>query len=101
MILLNRMRDALGRFLPSAQEEQPVSDVANPQTKELVTQISTEISINGKPLDLTNLTKEDAVVLYNFGVLREEHFQAICKLENWRFDEELDYEEIDEDDDEE
>lgn len=92
------MRDALGRFLPNPPEEQSSSAVESPQTKELVTQISTEISINGKPLDLTNLTKEDAIVLYNFGILREEHFHAIAKLENWSFDEALDYEEIDEDD---
>jgi len=104
MSIISRLRDSMGRFISNGtnlESGTEVTSVTPKTTTELVTQISTEISINGKPIDLTNLTQEDAVVLYNFGVLRKEHFDAICKLEGWRFEELVDFEEIDEDDDEE
>lgn len=94
MSLITRLRDSLGRF---TKEKEINNDIPRSQeelspSKELVTKISTEILINNKPIDLTNLQKEDAVVLYNFGILKQEHFDAICKLEGWRFEEELEYE---------
>jgi hypothetical protein len=91
MSLIHRLRDSLGRFTKATNN--PMTQEELSTSKELVTKISTEILINGKPIDLTNLQKEDAVVLYNFGILKQEHFNAICKLEGWRFEEELKYEE--------
>lgn len=101
MNLISRLRDSFGRFTKGNEtnDDIPISQEELSPSKELVTKISTEISINGKPIDLTNLQKEDAVVLYNFGILKQEHFYAICKLEGWRFEEELEYDE-DEDYDE-
>lgn len=97
MNLISRLRDSLGRFTkvyePNVVDDSITLHEALSPSKELVTKISTEISINGKPIDLTNLQKEDAVVLYNFGILKQEHFDAICKLEGWGFEEELEYDE--------
>lgn len=100
MSILTRLRDRFGRYLPNTPQEEvaPETDsLPDVQRAELVTTMSTDISINGRTLDLTELTREDAVVLYNFGILKPEHFNAICKMEGWHFDEDIDFDEEDED----
>ncbi len=101
MDIAQRFRDTLGRFLPNSTIPTVETPVESLPKAELVTEFSIEISINGKPVDFTNITKEEAVILFNFGHLNKEHFRALCQLEGWRFEEELEYEDEDEDEDEE
>lgn len=103
---MQRLRDQFGRFISNLIPNSPkpieveseksntsnVSTVETEDTPIIETLISTEISINGNPIDLTNLQKDDAVVLWNFGILNTEHFKEICRLEGWIFTEEIEYE---------
>lgn len=107
--MFNRLRDQLGRFIkPVAAEtlpenvqteEIPNSSDFRPKQDFISTKFSIGIEINGKPIDLTDMSKEEAVVLFNFGILSKAHFIDICRLEGWNFNELAEYEDMDDDED--
>lgn len=90
-----KLRDKFGKFISSVLstvtgpelDDSPASDetIVESLTGEpvLETRIETSVTINDELIDLTNLTKEQAIILWNYGILNTEHFREMCRLEGW------------------